>query len=209
MRILGIDPGLTRCGLGTIDADSRRRVRLVDMRVGRSPVDMAPHQRLLLIANAIDAVIEEFHPDVVAIERVFAQSNVRSVTSTAQVAGIAMLAAARAGLPLGMHSPSEVKAAVSGNGRAHKLQVQTMVKRILRMEQLPRPKDAADALAIAITHAWRGGAEALAGGLDNGQHGGAGYLPRNEGPGLTPAQKMWADAEHLASRHGAVTPGVE
>ena len=107
------------------------------MRVGRSPVDMAPHQRLLLIANAIDAVIEEFHPDVVAIERVFAQSNVRSVTSTAQVAGIAMLAAARAGLPLGMHSPSEVKAAVSGNGRAHKLQVQTMVKRILRMEQLP------------------------------------------------------------------------
>ena len=137
MRILGIDPGLTRCGLGTIDADSRRRVRLVDMRVGRSPVDMAPHQRLLLIANAIDAVIEEFHPDVVAIERVFAQSNVRSVTSTAQVAGIAMLAAARAGLPLGMHSPSEVKAAVSGNGRAHKLQVQTMVKRILRMEQLP------------------------------------------------------------------------
>lgn len=206
MRILGIDPGLTRCGLGTIDADARRRVRLVDMRVGRSPVDMAPHKRLLLIADAIDEAIEEFHPDVVAIERVFAQENVRSVTSTAQVAGIAMLAAARAGLPLGMHSPSEVKAAVTGSGRAGKLQVQTMVQRILGLPELPRPKDAADACAIAITHAWRGGAEALEATPDNGQHGGAGTLPRNVGSDLTPAQKMWADAAHLASRHGAVEP---
>ncbi|MDE1654716.1 crossover junction endodeoxyribonuclease RuvC [Actinotignum schaalii] len=206
MRILGIDPGLTRCGLGTIDADVTRRVRLVDMRVARSPVDLAPHRRLLLIADEIEAVIAEFSPEVVAVERVFAQENVRSVTSTAQVAGIAMLAAARAQLPLGLHSPSEVKAAVTGSGRAGKLQVQNMVQRILDLAELPRPKDAADALAIAITHAWRGGAHALDATVDNGQHGGAGTLPRAEGADLTAAQRMWAGAERMSRRAGAVSP---
>ncbi|EKU95932.1 crossover junction endodeoxyribonuclease RuvC [Actinobaculum massiliense] len=206
MRVLGIDPGLTRCGLGTIDADSSRRVSLIDMRVARSPKELSPHKRLLLVFDAIEEAIAEFSPDVVAIERVFAQDNMRSVTSTAQVAGVAMLAAARAGLPLGMHSPSEVKAAVTGSGRAGKLQVQTMVQRILGLAELPRPKDAADALAIAICHSWRGGAHALDDEVDNGQHGGAGMLPRAEGPGLTDAQRMWASAERLSRRHGAVAP---
>ncbi|MDY5143141.1 crossover junction endodeoxyribonuclease RuvC, partial [Actinotignum timonense] len=127
MRILGIDPGLTRCGLGTIDADVTRRVRLVDMRVARSPVDLAPHRRLLLIADEIDAVIAEFSPEVVAVERVFAQENVRSVTSTAQVAGIAMLAAARgcdaAGAPGGYAGGLEVCKirAISVAGQCHGL----------------------------------------------------------------------------------------
>ncbi|MDY5152248.1 crossover junction endodeoxyribonuclease RuvC [Actinotignum urinale] len=208
MRVLGIDPGLTRCGLGTIDADPTRRVRLVDMRVARSDVHLPPHHRLLLIAREIDAVIEEFQPDVVAVERVFAQENVRSVTSTAQVAGIAMLATARAHLPLGLHSPSEVKAAVTGSGRAQKIQVQTMVQRILGLQELPRPKDAADALAIAIAHAWRGGAIHMEERVDNAQHGGAGALPRAEGSDLTPAQKLWAGAERMSRRAGAVAPVV-
>ncbi|KMY22838.1 crossover junction endodeoxyribonuclease RuvC [Actinobaculum suis] len=206
MRVLGIDPGLTRCGLGTIDADPARRVSLVDMRVARSPKEMAPHKRLMLVFDEIEQVIGEFQPDVVAIERVFAQENMRSVTSTAQVAGVAMLAAARASLPLGMHSPSEVKAAVTGSGRAGKLQVQNMVQRILRLPELPRPKDAADALAIAICHAWRGGAHALDAEVNNSQHGGANTLPRAEGPGLTPAQRAWASAERLSRRAGAVAP---
>lgn len=202
MRILGVDPGLTRCGLGVVDAEGGRRVSLVDMRVARSPAEMAPHRRLMMIADQLDEVIAEFSPDVIAVERVFAQANVRSVTGTSQVAGIVMLAAARNHLALGMHSPSEVKAAVTGNGRAEKLQVQIMVQRILRLAELPRPADAADAVAIAVTHAWRGGAIEP----DRAQHGGAGTLPRATGGDLTPAQKLWAGAERLSRRHGAVAP---
>ncbi|MBE6483748.1 MAG: crossover junction endodeoxyribonuclease RuvC [Actinomycetaceae bacterium] len=208
MRILGVDPGLTRCGVGVVDCDSSRRVSLVDMRVVRSHPEMAPHKRLLIIAQGIDEALETFHPDVVAVERVFSQANVRSVTGTAQVAGIVMLAAARANLPIGLHSPSEVKAAVSGNGRAEKRQVQLMVQRILGMNELPRPADAADALAIAITQAWRGGAASLDAEPDRMQHGGAGTLPRASGGDLTPAQRMWAGAERMSRRHGAVAPSA-
>lgn len=178
---------------------------LVDVSVARSDPAMAPHQRLLIISNAIEEAIKLHRPDVVALERVFAQENVRSVTSTAQVAGIVMLAAAKAGLPLGMHTPSEVKAAVTGSGTAPKSQVQNMIQRILGLPELPRPKDAADALAIAICHAWRGGAEHFVS-TDRSQHGGAGMLPRAEGSDLTPAQKAWAAAERMSRRHGAVAP---
>ncbi|MDY6144005.1 MAG: crossover junction endodeoxyribonuclease RuvC [Arcanobacterium sp.] len=205
MRILGVDPGLTRCGLGVIDSLGGRRIKLVDVDVARSKPELPPHQRLLIVFNKIEEEIRLTRPDVVAIERVFAQENVRSVTSTAQVAGIVMLAAAQHGLPVAFHTPSEVKAAVSGNGRAEKKQVQLMVQHILNLDELPRPKDAADALAIAITHAWRGGAEHLVD-TNRAQHGGAGMLPRAEGADLTPAQKMWAQAERLKSRHGAVAP---
>ncbi|MCI7551912.1 MAG: crossover junction endodeoxyribonuclease RuvC [Actinomycetaceae bacterium] len=205
MRILGVDPGLTRCGLGVIDSLGGRRIKLVDVDVARSKPELPPHQRLLIVFNKIEEEIRLTRPDVVAIERVFAQENVRSVTSTAQVAGIVMLAAAQHGLPVAFHTPSEVKAAVSGNGKAEKKQVQLMVQHILNLDELPRPKDAADALAIAITHAWRGGAEHLVD-TNRAQHGGAGMLPRAEGADLTPAQKMWAQAERLKSRHGAVAP---
>ncbi|WP_204399244.1 crossover junction endodeoxyribonuclease RuvC [Arcanobacterium pluranimalium] len=205
MRILGVDPGLTRCGLGVIDSRGGRQVKLVDVDVARSAPELPPHQRLLIISNKLEETLAIFRPNVVAIERVFAQENVRSVTSTAQVAGIVMLAAARRGLPIAFHTPSEVKAAVTGSGRAEKAQVQMMVQRILRLDELPRPKDAADALAIAICHAWRGGAMDFQD-TDRAQHGGAGMLPRAEGADLTPAQKMWAQAERLRARHGAVAP---
>lgn len=208
MRVLGVDPGLTRCGMGTVDAGGARRVSLVDMRVVRSPAELAPHKRLLIIADGLQEVIDAFKPDVVAVERVFAQSNVRSVTGTAQVAGIVMLAAARAGLRLGMHTPSEVKAAVSGSGRADKRQVQVMVQRILGLASLPRPADAADAVAIAIAHSWRGGAFSDAE-PDRAQHGGAGTLPRATGGDLTPAQRLWAGAERMSRRHGAVAPAAK
>ena len=204
MRILGVDPGLTRCGMGVVDAGPGRRVRLVEAKTARSPADMAPHRRLLMIADALEAVMAEHRPDAVAVERVFAQSNVRSVTGTAQVAGVVMLAAARAGLPLGMLTPSEVKAAVTGNGRADKRQVQTMVQRILGLAEPPRPADAADAPAVAVAHAWRSGPRAEP---DRAQHGGAGTLPRATGRDLTPAQRMWAGAERMSRRRGAVAPG--
>lgn len=205
MRILGVDPGLTRCGIGVIDAEGARRVSLVHVGVARSDPQMAPHQRLLIIYNAVQDAIATYHPDAMAVERVFAQDNVRSVMGTAQVAGIVLLSAAQAGLPVAMHSPSEVKAAVTGSGGAGKLQVQNMVQRILRLDELPRPKDAADALAIAITHAWRGGAQEMTD-ASRAQYGGAGMLPRAKGSDLTPAQQAWAEAERRSRRHGATKP---
>ena len=124
---MGIDPGLTRCGLGVVDVDPSRRATLVHVGVARSDKDLATHFRLTAIADAIDAVIERHRPEVVAIERVFAQDNLQSVTTTMQVMGAAMACVGRAGLPLAVHTPSEVKSAVSGNGNAGKAQVQTMV----------------------------------------------------------------------------------
>ncbi|MDP9807159.1 crossover junction endodeoxyribonuclease RuvC [Trueperella bonasi] len=205
MRIMGVDPGLTRCGIGIIDSGGGRKISMVDVEVARTKPELAPHYRLLMIWNEIEHAITFYKPDVLAVERVFAQENVRSVTGTAQVVGIVMLAAAKSGLPLGMHTPSEVKAAVTGSGRAEKAQVQMMVQRILQLAEPPRPRDAADALAIAICHAWRGGA-VHKDDADRSQHGGAGMLPRAEGEDLTPAQRMWANAERLSRRHGAVEP---
>ena len=158
MRVLGIDPGLTRCGMGVVDGEVGRPLHLVDVNVLRTSADLPVPQRLVSIEKGIDAWIEEHRPDVVAIERVFARSDVSTVMGTAQASGIAMVCAARRGLVIAMHTPSEVKAAVSGNGRADKAQVGAMVVRILRLSELPRPADAADALALAITHVWRGSA---------------------------------------------------
>lgn len=199
MKILGVDPGLTRCGLGLVDSSGARRVSYGAVMVVTSPKELAPHKRLEIIADGIDAFMSEYAPDVVAVERVFAEANVKSVTSTAQVAGIAMLAAARAGLPLALHSPSEVKAAVTGDGKAEKKAVQLMVKRILGLAELPKPADAADALALAITHAWRGGAMSKE--ATSAQHGGAGMLP-SVGADLTPTQRAWAMAERQSRTSG-------
>ncbi|WP_182353547.1 crossover junction endodeoxyribonuclease RuvC [Flaviflexus huanghaiensis] len=201
MRILGIDPGLTRCGMGVIDAAGARRVAYVDVTVARSTAETAPHKRLEIIADEIDRMIALHHPDVIAVERMFAEDNVRSIISTAQVAGVAMLAASRASLPLALHSPSEVKAAVTGDGRAEKKAVQVMVQRILRLSAPPKPADAADALALAITHAWRGGAMSPT--AQSAQHGGA-ALPRSDQEGLTAAQRAWAEAERGTRLSGVV-----
>ena len=160
MRVLGIDPGLTRCGIGVVEGEVGRPLTLVDVNVLRTSADIAVPLRLVTIEKGIDAWLDEFQPDAVAIERVFARSDVSTVMGTAQASGIAMVCAARRGLPVALHTPSEVKAAVSGNGRADKAQVTAMVTRILRLPAPPKPADAADALALAITHIWRGGAQA-------------------------------------------------
>lgn len=156
MRVLGVDPGLTRCGFGVIEASAARTVTFVDVGVVRSSTELTLENRLLVIRNELAAVLDRVTPDVVAIERVFAQHNVRSVMGTAQVAGIALLLAAERGIPVALHTPSEVKAAVTGYGRADKKQVTTMVAKILGLTELPKPADAADALALAICHAWKG-----------------------------------------------------
>jgi len=160
MRVLGIDPGLTRCGLGVVDGLPGRQPRLIAVDVVRTPAELDTARRLVLIEQAVDAWITEHRPTVVAIERVFAQHNVQTVMGTAQAAGVAMLVAARRGIGVHLHTPSEVKAAITGSGRASKDQVGAMVTRILRLDDVPKPADAADALALAICHVWRGGTTA-------------------------------------------------
>jgi crossover junction endodeoxyribonuclease RuvC len=160
MRVLGVDPGLTRCGLGVVDGLPGRQPRLIAVDVVRTPAELDTARRLVLLEEVLDAWIAEHRPSAVAIERVFAQHNVQTVMGTAQAAGVAMLVAGRRGVPVSLHTPSEVKAAITGSGRAGKDQVGAMVTRILRLEEAPRPADAADALALAICHVWRGGTTA-------------------------------------------------
>ena len=158
MRVLGIDPGLTRMGMGVVEGAVGRPLALVDVNVIRTSSHLPVAERLVSIEKGIDAWLDEHRPDAVAVERVFARSDVSTIMGTAQASGIALVVAARRGLPIALHTPSEVKAAVSGNGRADKAQVGAMVVRILRLPELPKPADAADALALAITHVWRGSA---------------------------------------------------
>ena len=155
-RVLGIDPGLTRCGLGVVDGVPGRPPGLVAVGVIRTVAGDEVSARLLTIEEEIERWLTEYRPDTVAVERVFSQHNVRTVMGTAQAGAVAIVCAARRGLPVALHTPSEVKAAVTGNGRAGKEQVTTMVMRLLRMPDRPRPADAADALALAICHLWRG-----------------------------------------------------
>jgi crossover junction endodeoxyribonuclease RuvC len=159
VRVLGIDPGLTRCGMGVVEGSVGRPLSLVDVNVLRTSSAEPVPVRLVTIEKGVDAWIEEYAPDAVAVERVFARSDVSTIMGTAQASGIAMVCAARRGLPVVLHTPSEVKAAVTGSGRADKAQVTAMVTRILRLTSPPKPADAADALALAICHIWRGGAQ--------------------------------------------------
>jgi crossover junction endodeoxyribonuclease RuvC len=159
MRVLGIDPGLTRCGIGVVEGVPGRAPVLVAVTVVRTPPGDDVAQRLMAIEAEIAAWLDRYQPDAVAVERVFSQHNVRTVMGTAQASAVAMLAAAQRGLPVALHTPSEVKAAVTGNGRADKAQVGAMVTRLLRLTDTPKPADAADALALAICHLWRGPAQ--------------------------------------------------
>ncbi|RAK38503.1 Holliday junction endonuclease RuvC [Actinoplanes lutulentus] len=160
MRVLGIDPGLTRCGVGVVDGVPGRLGRLVAYHVIRSEPDEDLADRLLNLDRSLSALVAEHKPESVAVERVFAQHNARTVMGTAQASGIAILAGARAGLPVQTYTPSEVKAAVTGSGTADKKQVTAMVTRLLKLDAPPKPADAADAIAIAICHIWRGGTRA-------------------------------------------------
>lgn len=160
MRVLGIDPGLTRCGLGVVDGSVGRPLKLVAVDVVRTAADLPVPERLCCIEDAVQRWLDTHHPDAVAVERVFSQHNVRTVMGTAQASAVALVAAARRGLPVAVHTPSEVKAAISGSGRADKQQVGAMVARLLGLGAPPRPADAADSLALAICHIWRGSAQA-------------------------------------------------
>jgi crossover junction endodeoxyribonuclease RuvC len=159
MRVLGVDPGLTRCGLGVIDGEPGRTLRLVATGVVSTQAGDEISVRLLALEEQIERWLTDYRPDAVAVERVFSQHNVRTVMGTAQAGAVAIVCSARRSLPVALHTPSEVKAAVTGNGRAGKAQVTQMVTRLLAMADPPRPADSADALALAICHLWRGDAQ--------------------------------------------------
>ena len=183
IRVLGVDPGLTRCGVGIVDVAPNRTAALVFVTVIRTPPDMPLESRLLELGRGFEQYLDEYAPDAVALEEVFAQLNTRTVMGTAQASGVAMYAAAKRGLRVGLHTPTEVKAAITGYGAANKKQVATMVQRVLGLAAPPTPADASDALALAICHAWkRGAAVAVPGG------------------GATPAQEAWLAAERSASK---------
>lgn len=159
MRVMGIDPGLTRCGVGVVDGQPGRSLVLVDVVVIRTPPEDSLERRLTALEESLERLVDEHRPEVLTVERVFSQHNLRTVMGTAQAGAVAVLAAGRRGIPLSLRTPSEVKAAVTGNGRADKAQVTTMVTRLLGLSAPVKPADAADALALAITEIWRGGAE--------------------------------------------------
>lgn len=184
MRVLGIDPGLTRCGLGVIEVGLRGTLELIDVRVTRSSPAQVAEYRVHEIAAVIARHVEEFRPDVVAIERVFSQHNVSTVMGIAHISGAVMYIAGEKGIPVILYTPTQVKAAVSGYGGADKTQVQNMVKRVLKLDSAPKPADAADALAIAICHAWNS----------------AGNSARIVGGTETQAQRMWREAESRTGR---------
>ena len=156
MRVLAVDPGLTRCGVAVVDGGAGRKATLVLATAVRTSAHMPLPQRLLTISDAFELLLDEYRPDAVAVEQVFSQDKVRTFMGAAQAAGVVLVAAARRGLPVTAHTPSEVKAAVTGSGRAEKAQVGIMVARVLGLEGPPKPADAADAAALAICHLWRG-----------------------------------------------------
>lgn len=156
MRILGIDPGLTRCGVGIVDLNVNRRASFVSVHVIRTPSTSELPARLYELESGLTDLFDEFKPDAIAIERVFSKHNVRTAMGTAQASAVAMLIAARNQLDVAMYTPTEVKAAVTGYGRADKAQITSMVTRLLNLAEAPKPADAADALALALCHAWKG-----------------------------------------------------
>ena len=156
VRVLGIDPGLTRCGTAVIDGSPGRTLTARWIGVVSTEPDLPIELRLTRVQQALVELVDEHAPDAIAIERVFSQHNVRTAMGTAQAAAMGLLIAGQRGIPVALHTPSEVKAAVTGNGRADKAQITAMVTRLLGLDGPPKPADAADAAAIAICQIWRG-----------------------------------------------------
>lgn len=204
-RILAVDPGLTRCGFAVVDMAADRTGTFVHVQVSGTKAHESLERRVLAIMETAEELMERFTPDVVAVERVFAQNNAPTVVGTAQATGVVIAAAAKRGLPVAWHTPSEVKAAVTGDGAADKESVNRMVVRILRLDAPPRPADAADALALAVCHGWRGGMAGFNAAATTSTH--SGSRPSSvRSSGLTPAQRAWKQAEAASRQPRAPRP---
>jgi crossover junction endodeoxyribonuclease RuvC len=159
--LLGFDPGLTRCGFGIVAKSSSRQVKFLEVGVLESDKSLDDTARIAIIGDQIAKLLDRIQPEQIAIERVFAQQNLKSVMGVAQVSGVISYLAHQRQIPVTFFTPTEVKAAVTGSGRANKMQVTNMMMQILKLKEIPKPADAADALAIAVTLAWRGGKTVL------------------------------------------------
>ena len=205
--ILGVDPGLTRCGFAIIEMNRDRTGESVHVEVTGTRSDQDLAERILAIQRSAENLLDTYAPDVLAIERVFARSNAPTVVGTAQASGVVIAAAASRGVPVAWHTPSEVKAAVTDDGAADKGAVARMVQRILRLPTLPKPVDATDAYAVAICHAWRSGIGTrfdMSAGTQTHQ-GARTALDRAAEARTsqqTPAQRAWAEADRRASGRG-------
>ena len=151
-RVLGIDPGLTRCGYAVLDNTATGTSKAVSLGVLRTPPSDALPQRLAALQAEIVSLLNEFHPDVVAVEQVFFQVNVRTAMSVGQASGLALAEAAAFGCEVVQYTPNQVKSSVAGWGGADKAQVQKMVQVRLGFSTPPQPADAADAAALALCH---------------------------------------------------------
>ncbi len=152
MRILGIDPGTGILGFGVIDVQASGKAKLVDGGVIRTPVKQADSDRLLTIFDELTEIINEHKPEVMSVEKLFFAQNVTTAMSVAQARGVVLLCGKQAGLELFEYTPLQIKQAITGYGKADKKQVQEMVRVVLNLQEVPKPDDAADALAAAICH---------------------------------------------------------
>jgi crossover junction endodeoxyribonuclease RuvC len=149
--VLGIDPGLSRCGYGAV-SDEGGRLRAVAVGHLSTPPDALLERRLGTLLDDLESLLDELRPEALVVERVLFQVNARTAMSVGQASGLALASAARRGIPVAQYSPNEVKQAVAGYGSASKEQVQRMVQTLLGLDEVPRPADRADALALAICH---------------------------------------------------------
>lgn len=153
MVILGIDPGMAIMGYGVIESDkNNNKMKVLDYGVVTTPSDMETSQRLLHIFNSVEELIRQYSPDAIAYEELFFNKNVKTALIIGHARGAAVVAGARQGIDLYEYTPLQVKQAVAGYGRADKQQVQSMVKLLLNLREIPKPDDAADALAVAVCH---------------------------------------------------------
>ena len=150
--VLGVDPGLTRCGYAAIEVGTTRVPTLLKLGVVSTDVSAALPDRLATLQADFEILMDEVRPDAVAVEQVFFQNNVRTAMGVGQASGLVLAMAARRGIHVVQYTPSQVKSAVTGSGTANKLQVQQMVQRQLKLRSLPQPPDAADAAALALCH---------------------------------------------------------
>ena len=151
MRILGIDPGVATIGFGLVEAD-RSGARLLQYGVITTPAGLPLSRRLLMISHDMEELLTQFEPDEMSVEELFFTKNITTGIAVAHGRGVILLEAERAGIPVYEYTPMQVKQAVAGYGGAEKKQVMLMVQRLLHMKTIPRPDDAADALALAICH---------------------------------------------------------
>lgn len=151
MRVLGIDPGLATTGYGLVAGDGQA-LEATAYGVLRTPANTPIAERLVMLHRELTALLDRYHPDVVAMEELFFSTNARTAMTVGEARGVLLLTAAQAGLPIAEYTPLQVKQAITGYGQAEKQQVQQMVRLLLSLPEIPRPDDAADGLAVAICH---------------------------------------------------------